>query len=395
MKRALLALLVLGAVSSARADEGRTLTPYFNFGIDEGVYIAGDRSQYFSGGNVNTSVGMLANLAERHSLFGLYNLNYSGAGFAPQDTKEFLSRTLDHNASFEYRWQLAGPFRLRPGVAFGKSFYRSAANEPWGQGLYDTNSSGAQMAVDYTFKNGALTAQYLTRSVKFPNYTDLLREFQSAGAQAELSGGLQDQTLKEFSLNAYWKKLFATAKFGKQDYDNQTVVESNGVYGSTLQEDKSTTLSAGFVGKLWIFEVQPQASYVKHTSNQNYLNFKFFGDPSPDFVANAYNYKDTTLSVPFYLNLTQRTALNANFAVTQRNYDDRPPRDANNAYLLGDKQKNTMTTLGVGIRKRLNEVAYLRLTYSLVVASSNNKFERYLPYNYTGNQVNLGFSLAY
>ena len=393
---ALLAAAVVLGPAAARAGEDRALTPYFNFNLDEGVFVPGNYQDYFSGGNMTGSVGLLARLAQNHSLFGLYNLNYAGSGFAPQDTKEFQSRTLDHNFSFEYRWQFAGPFRVRPGVAFGRGYYRSSANEPWGQGLYDTKTSGGQLAVDYTFSGGALTAQYLVRSVAFPNYTDILREFQNSGTQAQLAGNLEDQTLREWSLSAYWKKLFASIKLGTQDYDNQTVVESNGVYDpNTFQKDKSTTLTAGFEGKLWRFEIAPQASFLHHTSNQNFLNFKFLGDTSPEFMGGAYNYNDWSVLVPFYLNLTQKTALNINFAVIRRNYIDRNPLDGSDLYVRDEVQHNILTTLGIGFRKKVNDVTNMRIVYSIVKATSNNHFETYLPYNYTGQQLTVGFTLAY
>ena len=54
-----------------------------------------------------------------------------------------------------------------------------------------------------------------------------------------------------------------------------------------------------------------------------------------------------------------------------------------------------MTTFSGSIRKRMNDVAMLRLFYSLTVASSNNKFEKYMPYNYTGNTVGVSYQLSY
>jgi hypothetical protein len=54
-----------------------------------------------------------------------------------------------------------------------------------------------------------------------------------------------------------------------------------------------------------------------------------------------------------------------------------------------------MTTLTGSIRKRINDVAMVRLSYSLVVASSNNEFEQYMPYNYTGNSFGIAYQLSY
>ena len=39
--------------------------------------------------------------------------------------------------------------------------------------------------------------------------------------------------------------------------------------------------------------------------------------------------------------------------------------------------------------------AMVRLFGSMIVASSNSKFEKYMPYNYTGNSFGIAYSLSY
>ncbi|PIS46771.1 MAG: hypothetical protein COT17_06860, partial [Elusimicrobia bacterium CG08_land_8_20_14_0_20_51_18] len=87
-------------------------------------------------------------------------------------------------------------------------------------------------------------------------------------------------------------------------------------------------------------------------------------------------------------------AIGGELSTVQRTYNTRHPRDANNNYLAG-AQKNTLSTLTGSIRKRINELASVRLFYSLIVASSNNKYEAYMPYNYTGNSFGLAYTISY
>ncbi|HNT97827.1 MAG TPA: hypothetical protein PKK31_06140 [Elusimicrobiales bacterium] len=390
-----------GRLSAATAESSKIFTPFFDMTLAENGYMPSE-GNIFSGGNINTQVGLLAKITEKDQVFGLYNFNYGGPGFAPQDTKQFTDRTLTHGFNFEYRRSLGGHWRVRPGISLSKDYTRSGANETWDQGLYNTESKGFQLAVDYSFDaahNGFITAQFLTRSIEFPNYTDLFQEFMNPSVTSELSGGQQDQRLTQVSLRPNWNKFFGGVTYTMQKYKNQKVVGATGVatYGDTSekQEDTTTTLDFGFHHKLWIFELYPVIAYSVHDSNQNYIRYKSIGDVSPYFMADNYSYKELSFSVPLDLNITSKWAVGGAMSVVKRNYESRLRRDKFNNYVAGEKQENTMTTLTGSIRKRINDVAMVRLSYSLVVASSNNEFEQYMPYNYTGNSFGIAYQLSY
>ncbi|MCX5786436.1 MAG: hypothetical protein NTX59_12195 [Elusimicrobia bacterium] len=413
MKRIILSgaimALLAGRLCAASAEDSKIFTPYFNMTLNEAAYLP-SAGNIFSGGNINTQVGLLSKITRKDSLFGLYTFNYSGPAFQPQDSKQFTDRSMSHGFNFEYRRNLGEKFRVRPGVSLTRDYSRSGANEVWKSGLYNMNSSGLQLAVDYNFnfqKNGFITAMVLSKSVKFPNYTDLLTEFMNASNTAETSGGLQDQTLTQYSLRPNWNNFFGGYTVTLQNYKNQKVVEDTGVYGDSRQKDKTTTFDLGFHHTLWIFELFPTVSMTKHTSNQNFLRYKSFGAvPDPltvndgngtadvTFVPKNYDYTDLAFVVPMDLLITSKWAIGGSINVIKRTYE-RGNRDADNNYDFSTKQKNLMTTFSGSIRKRMNDVAMLRLFYSLTVASSNNKFEKYMPYNYTGNTVGVAYQLSY
>ncbi len=385
-----------GALRAAAPEDSRIFTPYFDMTLSEAAFLPSE-GNIFSGGNINTQVGLLSKITQKDQLFALYNFNYSGQGFAPQDSKQFTDRSMAHGFNFEYRRNLTDRIRVRPGIAIGNEYRRTGANEAWKNGLYNMNSVGFQLAGDYTFdeeKNGYATLQYLYRSIEFPNYTDLLAEFQQAGSQGNIDGGLNDQSMHQVSLRPAWNKFFGGVTYTVQNYKNQKVVEASGVYGDTKQEDTDLMLDFGFHHSLWIFEMYPMVSYTKHESNQNFMNYKFLGDTSPEFAADYYNFRELNLSVPVDLNITSKWAIGGAMNIQRRAYDKRNARDENNNFTTS-KQTNTMTTLTGSIRKRINEVAMVRLFGSVIVASSNNKFERYMPYNYNGNSFGIAYSLSY
>ncbi len=392
-------------LSAAVAEDSKIFTPYFDMTLMEAAFMP-SAGNIFSGGNINTQVGLLTKITKKDSLFGLYNFNYSGPAFQPQDSKQFTDRDMSHGFNFEYRRNLNERFRVRPGLSLMTDYSRTGANEAWKNGLYNMNSVGGQLAVDYSFdfeKNGFITATIITRKIKFPNYTDLLREFQTAGNTSETSGGLQDQSLTQFSLRPNWNGFFGGFTYTLQNYKNQEVVDNSGVYGGSKQKDTNVALDAGFRQTLWIFELSPMVSYTMHRSNQNFVRYKFLGATSANlalgnsdvtFVDKNYDYNEMTLSVPMDLNITGKWAIGGSMNITRRTYTARGARDTDNNY-TSSKQKNLMSTLTGSIRKRMNDVATMRLFYSLMVASSNNKFEKYMPYNYTGNTVGVAYQLSY
>jgi opacity protein-like surface antigen len=402
MKKIILTLL-LSAVPAAdlyaaAAEDSKIFTPFFDMTLTEAGYLPSE-GNIFSGGNINTQVGLLSKITQKDHLFALYNFNYSGPGFAPQDSRQFTDRSMSHGFNFEYRRFLTDSLRIRPGVAFATEYRRTGANEAWKNGLYNMNSVGGQLAADYSLnaeKNGYVTAQALFRNVEFPNYTDLLSEFRNPSQNniASINGGLQDQAMTQLSLRPNWGNFFGGVTYTLQNYKNQKVVESDGVYGDTKQKDKTTALDFGFHQRLWIFELYPMVSYTMHTSNQNFMLYKSLNDTSPQFSAGYYDYKELAFSVPLDLNITSRWAIGGSINMTKRDYDKRKARDAANNF-TGSTQSNTMSTLTGSIRKRINDVAMVRLFYSLVVASSNNKFEQYIPYNYTGNSFGVSYQLSY
>jgi hypothetical protein len=409
MKRFALLCALLVLAGAARADDARTFTPFFDFAVSEAVFVPAGENTFFSGGNMKTDVGLLTaldkvplidDLPGKSSLFTLYSFGYDGPGFQPQDQQEgFQYQDMSHNLTAEYRWKFLGPWRLRPGFGYTKSYVLLAADETWGQGLYDSNAIGGQLALDYMMPHGMLTAQVLYRQITYPNYTDLLRIFESAGLSANTGGGLQDNNMLEYSLSGTYKKAFADFRYIGQDYLHQTVVDimgpDAGTYGSTPQTSHTVAGDIGFSGKLWRFEIKPKVTVTQYVNNQNFLDFQFVGDPAPNAYKDWYSYMEYRADLPLFLNLTEGgTAIFGDASLVATQYTDRVARNSEDEN-IGHLEHDLMLTFTGGMRFRLNEITFMKISAGIIEASSNNTYEVYLPYNYTGYTGGISFEMAY
>ncbi len=377
--------------------ESRQFIPYFNMRVDQGGYLP-DKGAFFTGANMNMQAGLLAKVNDRHSFFGLYNLDFEGQAFQFPDTQEFDSKSQAHLFNLEYRWKIDDHWRVRPGIALGKTYTQTAAAEVWGHGLYDDKSVGYQLAGDYDFtlwrKKATATAMISRYTLKFPNYTDLLSQFRQESANTALAGGEKNQDLVEYGLSLQQAPWRVKLRFNNVDFTKEKIIQSNGTYGGDKQADSNVILSAAYDVKLWIFESSPELSYQIHHSNQNFLLFLSATDATPVYASNYYSYKETALNIPLFINLTEKWALSGGFLWRGRAYDKRSPLNESEVFKSG-RQRDDMEVLSAGLRKRMNEVSALFLTYSLTRATSNNKFERYLPSNYTGQGISVGYQLTY
>ncbi|MBI4057183.1 MAG: hypothetical protein HY399_06500, partial [Elusimicrobia bacterium] len=78
---------------TVESESKRTVTPYFNMALSEATFIP-TRGDIFTGGQLNAHLGLLWNVRQDHSLFGLYNFKYDGPSFQPQDQRAFQDRSL-------------------------------------------------------------------------------------------------------------------------------------------------------------------------------------------------------------------------------------------------------------------------------------------------------------
>ncbi|MBI4064390.1 MAG: hypothetical protein HY401_08845 [Elusimicrobia bacterium] len=371
----------------------RRFMPYYRFEFGEGFSVP-TKGDFFASHEVASQVGSLFKATDKIKLFGLYDLTYEGPGLMRAEGRLFTERAIRHSFVFEPSMEVesVGVVRLKGFVINEKR--RSGTNEIWGQGLYDYQARGFSLIVERDVLGFKLSPAFRLTAMEFPNFTDLLREFQQADLTAELSGGLMDQNVYAVSLGVSRRPFNLGASVSVQKYKNERIIGSAGSYLGEKQKDTVTEFTGDFATSLWRFSFVPQGAFRMKRSNQNYLRFEFFGDTSPDFIENNYDYNEYSLGGKVFLNLTSSKALYGSMDLNNRTYTTRPPRTGTGVYELGKKQNTVWGAWGGGVQWKVTDYSTWNLGYHLVFSQSNMKQEKFIPYNYTGHVIGLYFTVA-
>ena len=368
--------------------------PYYRFNFGEGVALP-SKGDFFASHTVGSQVGGLLNATDWLHFFGLYDLTYQGPGLIRSEGELFTQRSMRHSFLIEPSFTIANAGKLRLKVFTIKEFRRSGTNETWGKGLYDYAAQGGSVGFEREFFGFRFFPAIRIMQMKFPNYTDLLREFQESGLSAELAGGLMDQNVMSYSLNISRKPFNVGVSLSSQKYKKEKVVGQGGVYTSDAQKDSVTEITADFDVSLWRFSLVPEGAYRMKRSNQNYLRFAYFGDPNPTFVPKNYDYNEMSVGGKLYLKMTEKKAIFGSIDLNNRVYPNRPPRNASGVYAAaGEMQNTTWGAWGGGIQWKVSDYSTWNLAYHMVYSKSNMKYDRFIPYNYTGNVVGLYLSVS-
>jgi len=375
-------------------------TPLYGFTWSEGLNTSSVGS-FFFGSNLDTTLGGRWALPNDQALCGVYELTYSGPALRAQEGREFAERSIDHSLGMGHQWKVSPQYLVRTRLSFLDEYRRSGSSELFGHGLYDFYAPGINVDQELDLGSGMLGGLGLSYTyVLFPNYTDLLTEFQQANATSEKAGGEQDY--QQIRLNPsirFGKQGSVWLALATQMYVKGTVIGANGTAGSTKQLDATEELGAA-----WIFGTpseamglssDPSLTVRAKQSNQNFLHFRYFGDLAPDFIHHNYNYWSVDLLAPghWWFDDTRQLFLQPEFVFTQ--YTSRPPRTAAGLYKTDQRQYDSSLLLTLGYRKPIYRTGTLTTGYMLQLQASNNHFERFLPYNYTGNMLFTSVNITY
>ncbi|MFN3967211.1 MAG: hypothetical protein ACK4JE_05900, partial [Endomicrobiia bacterium] len=269
-------------------------------------------------------------------------------------------------------------------------------------GLYDYNRIGGLIGTEKEFEKFKLGGSIDYHYLEFPNYTDLLKEFQSATTEAETEAGMQNHNIIQIRGDILYGLNKLNLGFALQSYTKQKVitdkVQSDGTYYSdTLQKDIIISLSAERTQKISEkIVLTPNISLKIRDSNQNYLHFESAGSTIPvSYQSNYYDYTQIVLSLPVSFGLSKKWDFVFSPEFDYKFYSDRQPRDVDNQFIEGEKQTIFLTLLTFGFLKKATEVSSLSIFYTYQTQSSNMKFEKYLPYNYDGHFIGLKYAITY
>ncbi len=377
--------------------------PYYNLQITEGVSIP-SRGGWFFDLHLANDIGMIAKLNNAHSLIGFYQIKYSGPGVKRQEGEQFTNRTMDHMVVFRHHWDTPWNFRLKSQIDYWKQLRRSGTNELWGYGLYDINRFGGLLGVQKKFGEVALSGNFQYHSMIFPNYTDLLAELRvTEGGTAESSAGKQDHALTQLGLSGEWKMLKGSVDITLQNYFRQKVITNivqpdGSFYSGALQSDTIVTIASAVDLASGIFATSPGVKYGMRASNQNYLHFDDVTSTAPakisPYHSDYYSFSQLSLSLPLYLSVAKAWELFLILDHEIKSYSSRPARDGNGNFLK-EKQQNALQIITCGFNYMPNPVTTTTLYLANQTSSSNMKYEKYLPYNFTAFSFGVRFSYRY
>ncbi|MDD5688087.1 MAG: hypothetical protein PHE88_09690 [Elusimicrobia bacterium] len=378
------------------------VAPYYLLQFNEGAFIPNISDWNFSI-NLLSDLGVIVKPEGKHSFVGFYELKYTGPGLKREEGEKFTDRTMDHLGVIRHNYKINENYSLKSQVDYMKEYKRTGSNEVWGTGLYDFSRLGGLISVGRKFSSelsASITGQY--HFLNFPNYTDLLAEFQAGGANVESSTGKQNHSLYQTGLAVEYNVNHFGFDIIMQNYSKQKIavsmVQANGTYySSDLQKDIIINLSVGRMQKLWEkLSLNPTLCYKIKNSNQNYLHFDSVGSTEvPRYFGDYYDYTQVIFSIPFSLALGEQWELSASPEYDIKTYTKRPPQDDNSNFLMNEKQKNNLFILSSGFTFKPNAVTRTTLFHVFQSQSSNMKFEKYLPYNYTGNYFGIKFEYTY
>ncbi len=279
-----------------------------------------------------------------------------------------------------------------------QEFQRTGADEIWGEGLYDFNRYGGEVTLEgleYFIPAGMnLNAGLQYHFFEFPNYTDLLAEYRRGEATAETAGGKQNYHLASLFVKLLRGEHEISLQLEYQPFTQQKIIQESGAYGDQNQKDLNLLLrgeTSLLLTEKLVF--QPRATLLNKKSNQNYLYYK--SEQESTFIKDYYDYTEIEVSPGITLRATERREFFFNPVVEWRLYHHRPPRNEEGDFLTSKKQSDTILSLTVGTTLLWNEVSRFSLFYTYHMQRSNMKFERYLPYNYSGHLFGTMLSFSY
>lgn len=278
---------------------------------------------------------------------------------------------------------------------------RSGTNETWESGLYNFNRYGGSTSLGRKIRGIDLTVSLKYHYMVFPNYTDMLAELRS-GADATVSEGKQNHHIIQLGAKGIYKNNRGRINISQQLYTKQqvavnTVQDDGSYYSSDRQKDMTITLAGSrtqtLSGKAALV---PRLGFIYKNSNQNYQHFAEATSTSPVSFHPDYNdYIDITVGVPFTFALSRKWSFLFSPEISYKRYLSRNPREIDGDFDYGRNQSRLLGIYTIGFRNQIGESSSSMLFFTYQKQTSNMKFERYIPYNYTGFHTGFKFQMEY
>lgn len=366
----------------------KSLLSYVDIDFMQSANISKD-ALYFTG-MINSAISISYELNSKNLVNLSYLITYTGAGLwdLERDLKE---RNIKYSFIVEDHFSINDGVRIRPQLYIGRERFKESATSSYDENIYNNNIKGIGVSVDLV-KEYKLTSYLNYRKVKYPNYTDLLSEIRYDNYYTRT--GMYDKDVYDLGLRLKKGSWFYETSYIAYNYLNQKVIGPTGTYLDKKQRDKKLSFLVGYDYRFDELFLYPSFKLNIYLSNQNYIRYKSLFDTSPYFVSDAYSYKEYGFKIPIKLP-KERYEINGEIRFVRRGYFSRPPRDSNNEFKTFKRQHQNVLSISGEYRRSIAEIAYYTIGYILMVSNSNNKFEFYIPYNYTNHIFYLGYGIKY
>jgi len=345
---------------------------------------------------LSNDIGLLVKPHQQHTTLLFYQLQYQGPGLKRQEGEQFEQRNMTHSLVLQHNYMFT-KFVFKTRLNYVYDFWRSGTNELWDYGLYDNNYIGLSEEIEYkTTEELKFNFKFGFNYVKFPNYTGLIEEY--IAGKEETTSGKQDNLMYLLNLKAQYKLHNAGIMFITQNYINQKVLDETGTYSEQNQKDFSIELSYFYDSIIYKFiSLTPYLSIKTKDSNQAFLYLKTYDiiTSTPQVIPNYYDYSKIMVSLPisFYLTKTKWVTIAPEFEFLY--YTSRNARDKNNNF-VDEKQKNFLSVYSISYNSQSpDKHRKVSLFYTYQQQTSNMKFEKYYPYNYSGHYFGLSLNYSY
>jgi hypothetical protein len=397
----LITLVLVFVFQSANCRAESRFAPYYSIDVSEGASIPSNTDWLFSL-NLTNDMGLVYQPTEQMKYIGFYELKYTGPGFRQEEGQQFSDSNIDHVFVLKNNYAYRPDVTIKTQLDYMRELTRTAANEVWGSGLYDFNRVGFAVTVEKKYSDKLIASAFFGyHQLDFPNYTDLLSELQSGGDNATSSTGKQNHAAIDIGVSCDCGPFKSKLSFLEMDYVKQKVitqsVQADGsFYSNTLQQDTLVNLAGSCeVVKNKKVRLWPELSLKLKHSNQNYQYFAVAVSSVPaQYVGDYYDYTSYSFAVPFSYTLSDKWEYFLNPQYTIRNYSSRPPRDANDNFLAGNEVDNLLI-VATGFNMYTSQNSHTTFLFAYQAQDSNMKFERYLPYNYSGTYFGINFNFVY
>jgi hypothetical protein len=383
-------LLLTGVVSLTNAG----IAPYYSFQLSEGAYLP-SKGNWGLSTNLINDIGTIIKFSDAQTILALYELKYSGPGMKRNEGEAFDQRNMGHMFMFQDNWILSKVLTVKIKLNYDTEWVRTGANETWGTGLYDMTMSGGGIDLELKKWNSKILFNIKFNQLTFPNYTDLVEEYK-AGSE-ETSTGKQNNNMVQIGGGFLADKTKITLNYITQDYLKQYIIDTTGAYSKTDKQKESSVILGisrrENVIKNWL-AIEPSFTYRLKNSNQSYLYFETINS-TPVYMGDYYSYAKITFVFPITFLMTKSKSITFAPEFEFTNYATRPPRDTANTVLTAEKQSNVLTMLNFRYDYKPDDITDVTLFYVYQTQVSNMKFEKYFPYNYSGQYFGIKFSYTY